>query len=95
MSQYVAIHEDGIIAIECEEVVDAYGQIEFYGIKKVQYNIDLNRESGRIFHNIQDLDDNDDTLIVGKHDKFENRAIDVIPDNREMHQSIIYFLFMW
>lgn len=94
MSIYVAIYEDGVIAINCREVVDDYQQIEFYDIDTVLYHVNL--KNGRI--NINDRLNNreeSEMMVFGKHSKFEKGAIDIIPNRKELQQSILYWIFLW
>lgn len=92
MSQYVAIHKDGVIAVSCKEATDAVDQIEFYDIEDVQYFINLN--TGKIYKGVIEDEDNE-LLVVEKHPKFEDDSINVVFNDSEMQRSIIFFLFMW
>ena len=92
MTQYVAITEDGVVAIYCEEAVEAYGQYEFYGIEKIQYNIDL--DVGRITVDNFNVDPDDSTWIMGKHPKFETGGLDVVPES-DIDQAVIFWVFLW
>lgn len=74
MNTYVAIHSDGVIAINCKEVVDSYQEIEFYNIENILYYINL--DNGRI--NINDRLNNDEEREVMVLEKTENLKMEIL-----------------